>query len=41
MGAENFYVLENIVADYESKVDYLEDIEYGFDLVDKLHMNYF
>ena len=43
MGAENFYVFgEYWVADYESKVDYLEDIEYGFDLVDvKLHMNFF
>lgn len=41
LGAENFYVFgEYWNADYETKKDYLEDIEYEFDLVDvKLHMN--
>lgn len=40
---EEFYVFgEYWNADYETKADYLEDIDYSFDLFDvKLHMNFY
>lgn len=43
LGAENFYVFgEYWDPTFETKADYLEDIQYEFDLVDvKLHMNFF
>lgn len=43
LGPENFYVFgEYWNADFETKKDYLEDIDYEFDLVDvRLHMNFY